>query len=220
MKKTELEAAQQRYDSAYQTFVALSRIHLDWAIQSATQDNFSSAWNITLATPHFVHEVHSTPNQVVSMRKSTRFFSAIVAEPLWAYRKPDPAEIATSIVSTLTGAKIIPPESRRQVRDVLNAARQNAEFHFRVGVSKMLDNGGDIIPTEWASLDEPERWEQVESAYLAARQVRPEYHGFMPSWRGLGIPMQVRDIYEEAYIERASMLLATITDHEREFRRG
>jgi hypothetical protein len=219
MKKTELAAAEQRYDSAYQTFVALARIHHDWSIQSATEDKFTGMWRVAFVTPHHLYEVHSTPDQVVSMSRSTRFYSAIVAEPLWTYRKPDPTEIATSIVSTLTGAKIIPPESRRQVRDVLNAAQRNAEFHFRVGVFHLMSEHNANLQY-WDQMDDPERWEKIEEAYVTSRKVNPEYHGFMPSWRSLGIPMQVRDIYEEAYIDRAGELLATITDHEREAHRG
>lgn len=118
----------------------------------------------------------------------------------------DTRTLSTAICHALIGRGTIPPQSRRTVRDVLNAARRNAEHHFREGVYYLLSARDS---TEWWAISDPsDRWDQIVGAFN--QKTGSASLSFMHTWRTLGVPLVIIDIYEDAYIERAQELLATI----------
>lgn len=204
--------SEQRRDAAYATLTALSRIHSGWTTSAQRHDTIHGRWGFLLTTPgsqFSIREVQGITSiyRVASEDElGTTLDSVLLA---------DPGHVAKMIVSTLTGKTVIPAESRRQVRDVIAAARTNATYHFRVGMNAILDADSLAFAiADWAELDDGQRWNVIEESYVSAASVPPQYMGFMPGYRTLGIPMQVRDIYEEAYQVRATELLDTVTHHE------
>lgn len=195
--------SEQRRDAAYATLTALCRIHLGWVTHAGSHHAATGRWSFHLKTPGSTFRILESNGTTVIHRGDSQLDSVLLGNP---------GHVAKMLISTLTGKTVIPAESRRQVRDVIAAARHNAAYHFRVGMNAMLSaNSLAFVLADWAELDDAARWDVIEDSYVNAASVPPQYIGFMPGYRVLGIPMQVRDIYEEAYQVRATELLDTIT---------
>jgi hypothetical protein len=124
---------------------------------------------------------------------------------------PDVSTLTIALCHALIGRGDVPLKSRRQVRDVLNAASRNAEYTFRVGMDYILNHNDHVA--NWATLDEPDRWDAIEEAYVAALNLT--HNGFLISFRKAGVRLQIMDIYDDAHVERARELLDTITPGKR-----
>lgn len=122
---------------------------------------------------------------------------------------PTVSMLTSSIVLVATGSTHIPPINRKMVRDVLANARTDAEFHYRVGMDYLLTTVG--ATKTWGNLDEPDKWSVILDSYALASNVRSDMVGYMNSWRKIGVPLTIVDIYDDAYVERASELVAGIT---------
>lgn len=129
---------------------------------------------------------------------------------VWFHEEPVVSVLSRVLTQHLIGRTIIPVASRRQMREVIAAAQGNAAYHFREGMYALLTDPG-TIPLSWGTLDESERWEAIYGAYEVDRKVPSGLGGYMPLNRRYGVPLQVLDIYDEAYIERASELMLGIT---------
>lgn len=161
-------------------------------------------WQVGIKTPAFgmVHIFEESDQGVRILKRvdgvnTTTFFQS---------DKPDVRTLSVAVTHALIGRGTVPPQSRRTVRDVLNAARRNAEHHFREGVYYLLSARDS---TEWWAISDPsDRWDQIVGAFN--QKTGSASLSFMHTWRTLGVPLVVIDIYEDAYIERAQELLATI----------
>jgi hypothetical protein len=132
---------------------------------------------------------------------------------VWMLPSPSRRVLSQGLVAWLTDKPVIPPKSRAEVRGVIRAAEANADYYFRVGMAWIMDHPAHFGKA-WAERDDSDQWETIMQAFEASAKPGPMY-GFMPSWRELGIPFQVMDIYDEAHIDRASVLLGSISGGER-----
>lgn len=130
-------------------------------------------------------------------------------EMVVAVEEPSERVLAEALVSAILGRSTIPPKSREDVRNTLAAARADADFRFREGMAHILTHRDH--EAHWGTLDDAERWVAIEEAYIATRETAVKYLGFLPLLRSYGVPMQIMDIYDSEYNERAAELLATIT---------
>lgn len=200
-----------RYECAKATYKALALIPgigveeiIEMVTPPTTIHHNGLLWQVAIKTRAFgmVHIFEESDEGTRILKRgdvlnTTTFFQS---------DNPDVRTLSVAIVHALIGRGDIPPQSRRTVRDVLNAAERNAEYHFREGVKRLLIDG--VHEGEWDNLEGPERWDVIVGAFNAA--TKSPATAFMHTWRTLGVPLVVVDIYEDRYIERAQQLLATI----------
>lgn len=161
---------------------------------------------IQTRTHGMVHVFEETGDGVRILRRSAWGKSMRAS---FQAENPDASTLTTALCYVLIGRGTVPIQSRGQMRKVLAAARSNADYTFRIGVAHLLDHPEYVA--DWAGSEDPDRWEMVETAYRQALAINPKYGGFLPSFRNAGVRMDIMDVYEEAYIERAVDLLSTIT---------
>jgi len=127
----------------------------------------------------------------------------------WVEVNPPLHVLASAVTGMVTGRTIIPPESRKVVRDVLANAVNDARFHYRIGLDYILSTLD--VSERWAVLDDADKWSFIVENYAIASRTKSKHVGYMNSWRALGIPMAVMDIYDDAYTEEAMNLINGIT---------
>lgn len=204
----------ERYDAAVATIRAISQVpglfpfygDLDHPPQ---EDHLS--WGLTYEQEHASRTFAITSDAEggvdVAMSVNTRDDFVVLAHI--EMDNPHVSTLTAAIVLVATGSTHIPPINRKMVRDVLANARTDAEFHYRVGMDYLLTTVG--ATKTWGNLDEPDKWSVILDSYALASNVRSDMVGYMNSWRKIGVPLTIVDIYDDAYVERASELVAGIT---------
>ena len=109
-----------------------------------------------------------------------------------------------AICFAILGKTYIPVESRKEMRELVRVAQSDAAYIFSLGMGCILLDG-----TPLDLRDDAEVWSFIRQ--VAEDHVGHPLGGHKEMWRQLGITFQSYDIYEDAFVDKASELVGLIT---------
>jgi hypothetical protein len=203
MLRKESDMSATPYETARATSQALIRQYPHVKAHSSSGTESSAFWYIRLVLDSvravtIIRQVGGKSAKVLIVR-NRRIVSS--ESDLSGYK------LGQAICMAVIGQTWVPIESRNLMRKVIEAATIDADRHFTTGLSQLALEipKNDEVAQRWFDSDHAERWEMLTERATTAVTVP-----HMEQMRLAQVPMQVMDVYDDTYYDRANQLLGNL----------
>lgn len=114
--------------------------------------------------------------------------------------------LSSALLSLIIGTTSVPITSRKEAREWVRVAHEDASYIWATGMTRVLSRG--LVMTPLLLNDDAEFFSMIHET--AETQVGHGLGRHKETWSSAGVPFHSADIYQDAFTEKAAELVSSI----------